>query len=86
MEVPSLVEEGTPEKKKGEKLINEENKAPHSGGGGGSGGRAAAAIAAKSKIHISWTDHVHFNFLLLLLLSSSCLNTCTTENGILALR
>ena len=38
MEVPSLVEEGTPEKKKGEKLINEEDKAPHGGGGGDSGG------------------------------------------------
>lgn len=36
LEVPSLVEEGSPEKKNGEKL--EEDKAPHVGGGGGSGG------------------------------------------------
>jgi hypothetical protein len=34
MEVPSLVKEGSPEKRNGDEKLNEEDKAPHVGGGG----------------------------------------------------
>ena len=44
MEVPSLVKEGSPEKRNGEKL-NEEDKAPHVGGGGAAVARTTAFAA-----------------------------------------